>query len=98
MCLLLLAVLGHLLVPLLPRVPEGLRHVHVVRLFLVLIGFLMIPEVTMDVGVEVPVLLLLLLLLAVLVDAAPQDVRLVVVHSCRGPKKNKKKTVTGSAT
>lgn len=80
-CLLLLAVLGDLLVPLLPlqlllRTPERLHDVYVVRLLLVLSGFLMTPEVTMDVMVEAPVLLV-----AVLVVAAPQDVRLVVVHS-----------------
>lgn len=80
-CLLPLAVLGHLLMPLLPlqlllHIPERLHDVHIVRLLLVVTRFLITPEVTMDVMVKAPVLLV-----AVQAVAAPQDVRLVVVHS-----------------
>lgn len=77
-CLLLLAVPGDLLMPLLPLqlLLRILERLHVIRLFLVVTGFLVTPEVTMDVMVQAPVLLV-----TVLVAAAPQDVRLVVVHS-----------------
>lgn len=73
-----------LLMPLLPlqlllRIPERHHDVHVVRLLLVVTGFLMTPEATMDVMVKAPALLV-----AVLIAAAPQDVRLVVVHSWGG--------------
>lgn len=78
MRLLLLAGPGDLLMPLLPlqlllRIPERL---HVVGLLLVVTGFLLTPKVMMDVMVKAPVLLV-----TVLVAAAPQDERLVVVHS-----------------
>lgn len=70
-CLLLLAALQDVLMPLLPlylllHILERLHDVHVVHLLLA--GLLMSPEVTMDVMVKAPVLLVSVLVVAALED------------------------------